>query len=147
MTTAKRDVVAKNILDQRRPRKVGRRKPNHVLRGHRHLVTLTDKELSRREKGWNNRFTIDPPPKSNKVPSPAHSPTFSTPPTPLTKEFRMQNERAQYGKCGDKRYRTPIKPSSGKLVPLGTLSKPPSVGLLSSAISDFVALVDINTVH
>ncbi|KAF4045785.1 HECT domain-containing protein [Phytophthora infestans] len=132
MTTAKRDVVAKNILDQRRPRKVGRRKPNHVLRGHRHLVTLTDKELSRREKGWNNRFTIDPPPKSNKVPSPAHSPTFSTPPTPLTKEFRMQNERAQYGKCGDKRYRTPIKPSSGKLVPLGTLSKPPSEAVQST---------------
>ncbi|KAG3148635.1 hypothetical protein PI124_g3793 [Phytophthora idaei] len=126
MATAKRESVAKNLLDQRHPRKLRGRKPNHSVRGHRHLVTLTEEELSRREQGWNDRFTIDPPPKSNKVPSPAHSPTSSTPPTPLTKEPRIQNERAQYGKRGSKRNRAPKKPSSGKLVPLGKLLKPPS---------------------
>ncbi|KAF1791156.1 hypothetical protein GQ600_24675 [Phytophthora cactorum] len=130
MATAKRESVAKNLLDQRHPRKLRGRKPNHSVRGHRHLVTLTEEELSRREQGWNDRFTIDPPPKSNKVPSPAHSPTSSTPPTPLTKESRIQNERAQYGKRGSKRNRAPKKPSSGKLVPLGKLLKPPSLSAL-----------------
>ncbi|ETP54608.1 hypothetical protein F442_00716 [Phytophthora nicotianae P10297] len=125
MATAKREFVAKNLLDQRHPRKAGRRKPNHSARGHRHLVKLSEEELSRREQGWNDRFAIDPPPKSNKVPSPPHSPTFSTPATPLSKESRIQNERAQYGKRGGKRNRAPKKPSSGKLVPLSTLSKPP----------------------
>uniref|UniRef100_H3HDH8 Uncharacterized protein n=1 Tax=Phytophthora ramorum TaxID=164328 RepID=H3HDH8_PHYRM len=76
--------------------------------------------------GWNDRFTLDPPPKSNKVQSPAHSPTFSTPPTPLTKESKIRDERVQYGKRGGKRNREPKKPSSGKLVPLGALSNPPS---------------------
>ncbi|KAE9031951.1 hypothetical protein PR001_g9447 [Phytophthora rubi] len=126
MATAKRESIVKNFLDQRHPRKVGARKPSHPLRGHRHLVTLSEEELSRREQGWNDRFAVDPPPKSNKAPSPAHSPTFSTPPTPLTKESKIRNERAQYGNRGGKRFREPKKPSSGKLMPLGTLTKPPS---------------------
>ncbi|KAG6592688.1 ubiquitin-protein ligase [Phytophthora cinnamomi] len=126
MATAKRESVVKNFLDQRHPRKIGARKPSHPLRGHRHLVTLSEEELSRREQGWNDRFAVDPPPKSNKAPSPVHSPTYSTPPTPLTKESKIRNERVQYGKRGGKRIREPKKPSSGKLMPLGTLTKPPS---------------------
>ncbi|KAH7476450.1 E3 ubiquitin-protein ligase SMURF2 [Phytophthora ramorum] len=126
MATAKRESRVKNILDQRHPRNINARKANHPLRGHRHLVTLSEEELSRRELGWNDRFTLDPPPKSNKVQSPAHSPTFSTPPTPLTKESKIRDERVQYGKRGGKRNREPKKPSSGKLVPLGALSNPPS---------------------
>ncbi|KAG7385958.1 hypothetical protein PHYPSEUDO_000920 [Phytophthora pseudosyringae] len=126
MSTAKRESLVKNFLDQRHPRKVGGRQPAHPLRGHRHLVSLSEEELSRREQGWNDRFTVDPPPKSNKTQSPAPSPTFSTPPTPLSRESKIRNERAQYGKRGGKRNREPKKVSSGKLLPLGPLSKPPS---------------------
>jgi hypothetical protein len=97
MATAKRESLVKNFLDQRHPRKGGARKPSHPLRGHRHLVTLSEEELNRREQGWNDRFAVDPPPKSNKALSPAHSPTYSTPPTPLTKESKIRDERAQYG--------------------------------------------------
>ncbi|KAL3660881.1 hypothetical protein V7S43_013898 [Phytophthora oleae] len=126
MAATRRESTGKSFLDQRHPRKTGVRKPNHPLRSHRHLITLSEEEISRREQGWNDRFTVDPPPKSNKALSPANSPTYSTPSTPLSKESKIRNERAQYGKRGARRNREPKKPSSGKLVPLGTLSKPTS---------------------
>lgn len=126
MAATKRESAGKSLLDQRHRRKSGARKLNHPQRSHRHLVTLSEEEISRREQGWNDRFTIDPPPKSNKALSPANSPTCSTPPTPLTRESKIRNERTQYGKRGGRRSREPKKPSSGKLIPLSTSSKPPS---------------------
>jgi hypothetical protein len=108
MATADREEVARSFLDQASPLRVRRR---HSMkhgasppRSHRHKqgprrlrpVSPDEKLLQRREQGWNDRFFYEPPINSNKLPRPDRPASISAH-SPVVKERKIREERAQYG--------------------------------------------------